>query len=130
MYGEHPNGGMTKVDSCNVNFLKDELPNVGEIKEDLQLYELQLDGGLSLGEKENLDPHHVTENSAPVPERDIKNLSISENQPEHYVHSQSPNFDNEVSPPIQDSGSGSLDNEDNDGSTPLRDKGSGSSSTR
>ena len=32
MYGEHPNGPMTKVDSCNVNFLEDDFPSVDEIK--------------------------------------------------------------------------------------------------
>ena len=32
MYGEHPNGGMTEVDSRNVEFLEDEFPSIGEIK--------------------------------------------------------------------------------------------------
>ena len=40
MYGEHPNGGTTEVDSHNVNLLDDEFPIVGEIKNDLVLYEL------------------------------------------------------------------------------------------
>jgi len=43
IYGEHPNGGMTKVDSRNVDFLKDEFLSIGEIKTDLALYELPLD---------------------------------------------------------------------------------------
>jgi len=30
MYGEHPNGGMTKIESRNVEFLEDELPSIGE----------------------------------------------------------------------------------------------------
>jgi len=50
MFGEHPKRGMTEVDSHNVNFVKDEFPSVGEIKQDLQLYELQLDTELSLCE--------------------------------------------------------------------------------
>jgi len=32
MYGEHPNGGMMKIDFRNVNFLQDEFPSIGEIK--------------------------------------------------------------------------------------------------
>jgi len=50
MFGEHPNGGMTEVDSCNVDFLEDEFPRIDEMKQDLQLYELQLDSEVSLGE--------------------------------------------------------------------------------
>jgi len=30
MFGEHPNGGMTQVDSCNIEFPKDEFASVGE----------------------------------------------------------------------------------------------------
>jgi len=41
MFEEHPNGGMTEIDSCNVEFLWDEFPSIGEIKNDLNLYELQ-----------------------------------------------------------------------------------------
>ena len=47
IFGEHPNGGMTEIDSRNVNFLEDELPSIGAIQKDLNLYELQQ---LSLGE--------------------------------------------------------------------------------
>ena len=43
MYREHPNGGMTKIKSHNVEFLEDEFSNIGEIKKDLELYELQQD---------------------------------------------------------------------------------------
>jgi len=32
MYGEHPDGGMKKVDSRNVDFLEDEFPSIGEVK--------------------------------------------------------------------------------------------------
>jgi len=34
MFSEHPNGGMTEIDSRNFDFLKDEFPSVGEIKQD------------------------------------------------------------------------------------------------
>ena len=50
MYGEHPNSGMTKLDSYNVDFLEDEFPSTGKIKTDLALYELPLDNQLSVGE--------------------------------------------------------------------------------
>ena len=53
MYGKHPNSGMMEVDSCNITFLEDEFPSVGEVKEDLELYELQLDNEIYLGDREN-----------------------------------------------------------------------------
>jgi len=68
-------------------------------------------------------PHHVTKNSTLVFERDNENLSTLKNQLDHQVHPQSLDPDNGVSPLIQDSGSGSLDNE---GSTSLGNKGIGS----
>ena len=63
MYGEHPNGGMTEVDSRNVEFLKDEFWSICEIKNDLALYELPLDDQLSLGEGEDFSTHRTTEDS-------------------------------------------------------------------
>ena len=42
MYGEHLNGGMIEIESRNVDFLKNEFPSIGEIKKDLELYELSL----------------------------------------------------------------------------------------
>ena len=35
MYKEHTNG----VDSCNVDFLNDELPTIRKIKKDVKLFE-------------------------------------------------------------------------------------------
>lgn len=73
MFGEHPNGGMTKIDSRYVEFLEDELPSVGKIKNNLKLYKLQPDDPPSLGEGKNLHTHNVTENSAlPVSRRNYK----------------------------------------------------------
>ena len=43
MYWEHPNGGMTEIESRNVDFLEDEFLSIGEIKKDLELYEIQQD---------------------------------------------------------------------------------------
>jgi len=41
MCGKHPNGGMKKIDSRNVDFLEDEFPSIGEIKKNIELYGLQ-----------------------------------------------------------------------------------------
>jgi len=30
MYKEHPNGGVTEIESCNVDFLVNEFPSIGE----------------------------------------------------------------------------------------------------
>jgi len=43
MYGEHPNSGMTDIDSHNVDFLEDEFPTIGEVKKDIELFELHQD---------------------------------------------------------------------------------------
>jgi len=40
MYREHPNGGMTEIESRNVDFLEDEFSSIGELKKNLELYEL------------------------------------------------------------------------------------------
>jgi len=40
MFREHPNAGMMEIDPHNVEFLKDQFPSIGEIKNDLALYEL------------------------------------------------------------------------------------------
>jgi len=41
MHREHPNGVMIEIDSRNVDFLKDEFPTIGEVKKDVDLFELQ-----------------------------------------------------------------------------------------
>ena len=43
MYREHSEGGMTEIDSRNVDFLDDEFLTIGKIKKDIKLYELQQD---------------------------------------------------------------------------------------
>ena len=69
MYGEHPNGSMNELDSRNVDFLEDEFQSIGEVKKDLQLYELQQN--LSLGKGEDLYTNPVTEdNGFPPDDRD------------------------------------------------------------
>ena len=92
MFGEHQNGRMTEIDSSNVVFFEDEFPSVGEINQDLQLYELQLDTELPQWGK-NVIPQQVTEDRSHVLQKDIENLSVPESQPEHQVHSLSPNSD-------------------------------------
>jgi len=41
MYKEHHSGGMTEINSHNVDFLEDEFPSIWQnFKKDLKLYEL------------------------------------------------------------------------------------------
>ena len=40
-YGEHSDGGMTEIESRDVNFIEDDFPSISEVKQDLLLYELQ-----------------------------------------------------------------------------------------
>jgi len=78
---------------------------------DLALYELPLDDQLSLSEGENINTHHVTEDSTPLTRRDVEFLVAQENQHEVEGPSSSPNHEHEVehenrsiaSPPIEDS---------------------------
>ena len=72
MYGEHPNGGMTEIDSRNVDFLEDECPTIGEVKKDVELFELQQDILPSFDKWENLDSNQVIENCMPpLSERNV-----------------------------------------------------------
>ncbi|KAL8487996.1 hypothetical protein ACS0TY_023861 [Phlomoides rotata] len=41
MYGKHSDRGMIKIDSRNVNLLEEEFPTIGEVKRNIELYELQ-----------------------------------------------------------------------------------------
>lgn len=61
MYGEHPDGGMTEIESRDVNFLEEDFPTIGEVKGDLKLYELQDSevGAPILGEGEASQPYPV-----------------------------------------------------------------------
>ena len=130
MYSEHPNDRMTEVDSRNVEFLEDEFPSIGEIKQAIALYELPLDDHLSLGEGEDLNTHRITEDSI----RDEQLLVNQENQlntkvhphnpTKHEVRHRSPIHEPAVSLPVQDDRSDSLPIE---GSIPLRDSGRSSS---
>jgi hypothetical protein len=45
MYGEHPNGGMTEIESRDIDFIETDFPNIGEANRDLDLYELEEDEG-------------------------------------------------------------------------------------
>jgi len=60
MYGKYPNGGMTEIDSHNVNFLEDEFSTIGGIKKDTKLYELHQDIQACFGEGKNLHSNQVT----------------------------------------------------------------------
>ena len=52
MYGEHSDGGMTEIESRDVDCIEYDFPIISEAKQDLQLYELQKLVGVipSLGE--------------------------------------------------------------------------------
>ena len=41
MFGEHPDGGKTEVDSCDVDFIENDFPSTGAVNESLDLYELE-----------------------------------------------------------------------------------------
>ena len=41
MFGEHPGGGKTYVDSCDVDFIENDFPSIGGVNESLDLYELE-----------------------------------------------------------------------------------------
>ena len=92
MYGEHPNGGMTEINFCNVDFLEDEFPTIGEVKKDVELFELQQDIQLSFGEGENLDSNQVTKDGMlPLFERNGGDLSAQKNEirPRSPIHEKS-----------------------------------------
>jgi len=93
MSGEHHNGRMTEINSRNVDFLENEFQSIGEIKQALQLYELQLDLEPSLGEGEDVIPQQVTEDMTHMLQRNVENLSVPKSQPNNQVHSLSPNSD-------------------------------------
>ena len=41
LFGEHPDGGKTEVDSCDVDFIENDFPSIGVVNESLDLYELE-----------------------------------------------------------------------------------------
>jgi hypothetical protein len=45
MYGEHPNGGMTEIESRDIDFIETDFPSIGVANRDLDLYELEEDEG-------------------------------------------------------------------------------------
>jgi hypothetical protein len=61
MYGEHPNGEMTKIESRNIDFIKTNFPSIGDANRDLDLFELEEDEGTLpfLSEGGGLDPRPV-----------------------------------------------------------------------
>uniref|UniRef100_A0A2N9ERH0 Retroviral polymerase SH3-like domain-containing protein n=1 Tax=Fagus sylvatica TaxID=28930 RepID=A0A2N9ERH0_FAGSY len=51
MYGEHPNGGMTKIESRDIDFIETDFPSIGNANRDLDLYDesdLQPSGSITL----------------------------------------------------------------------------------
>ncbi|KAK2971859.1 hypothetical protein RJ640_000876 [Escallonia rubra] len=41
MYGEHPNGGRTEIESRDVDFIESDFPSIGDASKNLDLYELE-----------------------------------------------------------------------------------------
>ena len=90
MYEDQPNGGITKINSHNVDFHEDELPTIGEVKKDVELFELQQNIRPSFGEGENLDSNQVTEDGMPpLSKGNMGDLSAQENE----IHPQSPIYE-------------------------------------
>jgi len=81
MYGEHPNGGMIEINSHNINFLEDEFPTIGEVRKDVELFELQQNIQPSFSEGENMNFNKLTENGMhPLLEGNEGDLSTQENE--------------------------------------------------
>ena len=61
MYGEHSNGGMTEIESCDIDFIKTDFSSIGDANRDLDLYELEEDKGTlpSLSKGRGLVPRLV-----------------------------------------------------------------------
>ncbi|KAK2967706.1 hypothetical protein RJ640_027746 [Escallonia rubra] len=61
MYGEYPNGGKTKVESRDVNFIESDFPSIGDASKNLDLHELKkVEATLpSLSKGGKLVPHPV-----------------------------------------------------------------------
>ena len=61
MYGEHPNGGMTEIESYDIDFIETNFPSIGDAIRELDLYELEEDEGTlsSLSEGGRLVPRPV-----------------------------------------------------------------------
>uniref|UniRef100_A0A2N9HFT4 Integrase catalytic domain-containing protein n=1 Tax=Fagus sylvatica TaxID=28930 RepID=A0A2N9HFT4_FAGSY len=61
MYGEHPNGGMTEIESRDIDFIETDFPSIGNANRDLDLYELEEDEGTLPSSREGggLVPHPV-----------------------------------------------------------------------
>ena len=52
MFGEHPDGGNTEVDSRDVDFIEHNFPIIGNVNESLDLYELEELSGIPLSSSE------------------------------------------------------------------------------
>ena len=73
---EHPNGGLTEIDSHNIDFLDDEFLTIAEINKDVKLFELPQDIQPSFSEGENLNSNEVSEDGMPpLSERNGGDLS-------------------------------------------------------
>ena len=54
MFIEYPNGGMTELASRNIDFLEDQFPEIGEVKNDLELHSYNMNYKKNLSEGGNV----------------------------------------------------------------------------
>ena len=52
MFGEHPDGGKTEVDSRDADFIENDFPSIGHVNESLDLYDLEELSGVPLSSSE------------------------------------------------------------------------------
>ena len=52
MFGEHPDGGKTEMDSHDVDFIENDFPSIGDVNESLNLYELEELSGIPISSSE------------------------------------------------------------------------------
>ncbi|KAK2986482.1 hypothetical protein RJ640_001005 [Escallonia rubra] len=78
MYGEHPNGGRTEIESRDVDFIESDFPSIGDASKNLDLYKLEKVEAIlpSPSEGGELVPHPV------VAEDSISDLQSSGSIPD------------------------------------------------
>ena len=60
LIGEQPDGSMTELESRDVDFIESEFPNIGEVENNLTLYEMM--------DKEGGTPSRLVKDKEEIPE--------------------------------------------------------------
>ena len=71
LIGEQPDGSVTELESCDVDFIESEFPNIGEVEKNLTFYEMM--------DQEVGSPSRLVEDKEEIPE--TPKDSGSESQP-------------------------------------------------